>query len=74
MSTDKATDILMTDCGLKINCGRDGAWLHFSTSDGKHASINVESMARGGFAGGALLAWCKERRAQAEQIRAASNG
>ena len=66
-----ATEIPMDDCGLTINCGRDGTWLHFTASNGLHVSLNVENMAdtKDPFSR-ALLFWCDDRRKQAEQIRA----
>ncbi len=68
---DLATDIPMDDCGLHINSGRDGTWLHFSASTGLCASVNVNCMAaeRGNIIGGALHDWCSDRHKQAAQIR-----
>ena len=66
---DQATQILMDDCGLMINCGRDGTWLHFKASTGKSASLNVDLMDKGIMAT-ALRDWCADRQKQAEQIRA----
>jgi hypothetical protein len=68
MSDDKAVEIPPNDCGLKITCGRDGVWLHFSSSAGKLATIHVESLTRDGLVGEALLAWCEDRRKQAARI------
>lgn len=67
--TERATEIPMDDCGLVINCGRDGTWLHFTASSGKHSSINVDLMNRGGIIGNALRDWCADRQKQAEKIR-----
>lgn len=67
---DKATEIPMDDCNLTINCGRDGTWLHFSTSKGLSASVNVENMQHGHIVSKALQAWCNDRQEQAAQIRA----
>lgn len=66
-----ATEIPMDDCGLTINVGRDGTWLHFSSEAGLHASFNVENLAanQGLVFGKALIAWCEDRREQAEQIK-----
>lgn len=41
----KAVEVPLNDCGLSINYGRDGAWLHFSASNGKKASISVNCLA-----------------------------
>jgi len=68
---EQATEIPNDDCGLSINCGRDGTWLHFSASSGNHASINVENMAAGrDLIGKSLLDWCEDRQTQAMLIRA----
>lgn len=69
----KAIDIPMHDCGLKINVGRDGCWLHFTSESGLSASINVENMDKGGIIGRALQAWCEERYKQAADL-AQDNG
>lgn len=68
---DKATNIPMDDCALTINCGRDGTWLHFSASNGKFASLNVDNIDNGaGIISAALRSWCEDRQKQAAQIRA----
>lgn len=73
--TEQAVFIPMNDCCLSINTGRDGTWLHFSTSTGLYASINVENMAGdGGIIKRALLDWCKDRRLQADALRARDGG
>lgn len=69
MTMDRATEIPMDDCGLTINCGRDGTWLHFSSTAGKSASLNVDLMVKGHIIGAALREWCADRQKQAEQIR-----
>lgn len=71
-SPQTATDIPLDDCGLNVNCGRDGTWLHFDAASGKSASINVEILAdrQGNIIGNALSDWCGDRQKQAEQIRA----
>lgn len=68
---EKAIEIPLGDCGLSITSGRDGCWLHFSTLDGKHTSINVEDMVNNyrGIIGRSLLYWCAERHTQAAKIR-----
>lgn len=71
---DKAIEIPMNDCGLQINVGRDGTWLHFTSSNGQYASINVNSMeSRGSIVASAIRGWCEDRQKQAAQI-AADNG
>ncbi len=66
----KAVEMPMDDCGLMINTGRDGTWLHFKTDTGRCASINVDVMAaeKGNIIGNALKDWCGERQAQAAAI------
>lgn len=67
---DKATEIPMDNCGLKINVGRDGCWLHFSSEAGVSASFNVNNMAecRDGIIGRGLREWCSDRVKQANQL------
>ena len=66
----KATEIPMHDCGLRINTGRDGTWLHFTASNGEHAGINIENMAVGrGIIDAALRQWAADRQEQAEVER-----
>ena len=69
---DLATDIPMDDCGLYINTGRDGTWLHFDASNGQACSINVDVMAAraDGIRASALHQWCSDRLKQADQIKA----
>jgi Protein of unknown function (DUF551) len=68
---EQATPIPMDDCGLWINCGRDGTWLHFEASNAPSTSINVESMiGRGSIIDAGLRGWCSDRQKQAQQIRA----
>lgn len=45
---------------LKTQSANDGVWLHFSTSDGKHVSLNLHTQDRGGIIGKALEAWARE--------------
>ncbi len=61
--TNKATVISNEDCAVTVSVGRDGTWLNFSASNGKFASIRVESLAEksGGIIGNALLCWCRDR-------------
>ena len=69
---DLATDIPMDDCGLHINTGRDGTWLHFDASNGQACSINVDVMAAraDGIRGSALHQWCADRGKQSAEIKA----
>lgn len=71
-STEKAVPIPMDAAGLKINVGRDGTWLHFLSSAGVAASLNVENLAqsKGGITERALAAWAADRREQAKAIAA----
>lgn len=67
----KATEIPMSDCGLSINCGEDGVWLHFKASDGKHASLKVDHLVGSTLMiDSALSSWCADRQKQAAEIRA----
>lgn len=68
---DQAVKIpLDENCGLTINSGRDGVWLHFSSSTGQYASINVDAMVEhyGAITGRALRDWCADRRAQVDAV------
>ena len=68
---DKATEIPMNDCGIKINVGSDGCWLHFSSEAGVSSSINVNVLAerqRQGIVGKGLREWCADRVKQANQL------
>ena len=68
---DRATEIPMSDCGIKINVGRDGCWLHFSSEAGVSSSINVNIMAeRQGIIGKGLREWCDDRVKQANKLDA----
>lgn len=68
---DLAIEIPMDDCGLHVNTGRDGSWLHFDDGMGGGCSMNVNIMAeKDGVFGRALRAWCADRRKQADKIRA----
>ena len=59
---------LNDDCGLMINVGRDGVWLHF-TSKCRHASLNIDVMAdRDGMIGQVLRSWADDQREKADQI------
>lgn len=66
---NQATEIpLNEDCGLMINVGRDGVWMHF-TSKCRHASLNIDAMAdRGGMIGQVLRSWAEDQRERANQI------
>ena len=68
---EKATEMPMDDCGLTINVGRDGTWLHFTAKSGMSAGINVENWANskdGGITAQALRDWASDRREQAVAI------
>ena len=70
-SVDQATEMPMDDCGLTINTGRDGTWLHFTAKSGMSAGINVENWANskdGGITAQALRDWASDRREQAVAI------
>ena len=61
----------MDDCGLTINVGRDGTWLHFTAKSGKSAGITVENWANskdGGITAQALRDWAADRQEQAASI------
>ena len=68
----KATEIPNDDNGLMVNVGRDGTWLHFTSSTGKSCSINMEIKAEreGPIFGEAIKGWCLDQRKQAEKIKA----
>ena len=68
---ERATEMPMNDCGLMINVGRDGTWLHFTAKSGKSAGINVENWANskdGGITAQTLRDWAADRREQAASI------
>jgi len=70
--SERATEMPMNDCGLTINVGRDGTWLHFTAKSGKSAVINVENWANskdGGITAQALRDWAADRREQAAGSR-----
>lgn len=68
---ETATEMPMNDCGLTINTGRDGTWLHFKASTGKHASLSVDVMAedRRNIIAQALKDWCADRQGQASALK-----
>ena len=68
---ERATEMPMDDCGLTINVGRDGTWLHFKASSGLSASLNADVMAedKGSICGAALKGWCADRQKQAAEIK-----
>jgi hypothetical protein len=71
---EKAIEIPMDNCGLSINCGRDGTWLHFTASNGHHASINVDLMDNGSsITKSALRGWCADRQEQAKNLQPVKN-
>lgn len=74
-SESKATEIPIDDCGITINVGLDGTWMHYAASNGKYLSINMENAAKEAdhFNKGALQSWCADRRKQAKIIRSATN-
>ena len=63
----QATEIPMNDCGLTINVGIDGVWLHFAAESGKSASFQAGYL---NDISGALRDWCADREKQAVQLRA----
>ena len=70
---NQAIDIPMDDCGLYINVGLDGTWLHFSASSGLHASLSVNVLSEtSDFISKALEDWCDDRQKQAKEIREAN--
>lgn len=75
LKPERATEMPMGDCGLTINVGRDGTWLHFTAKSGMSASINMDVMAseRGSIIGRALKDWCAERQEQAATIKDAGS-
>ncbi len=67
----KAIEIPMNDCGLTINVGTDGVWLHFRSKSGLSVSLNANNMAEG--LGGRIIdrglrQWCMDRGIQAAQL------
>ena len=42
--SNKAIEIPMNDCGLTINVGLDGVWLHFTASTGQCVSLPLETL------------------------------
>ena len=67
-----AINIPMDDCGLSINVGTDGVWLHFRASTGKSVSINTPNLVNGGLIGQAMIDWCLDREHQAREIASAA--
>ena len=66
-----AVEIPMSDCGLTINVGTDGVWLHFRSKSGLYVSINANNMAEGRegrIIDRALRQWCMDRGIQAAQL------
>jgi len=45
---------------LKIQSGKDGVWLHFSTGAGRSASLNLHQQLPGDIIGKILTEWAKE--------------
>jgi len=67
---DKATEIPMSVCGASINCGRDGVWLHLSSSTGLYLSLNMNDLAnKPGAIDRDIRDWCIDRQTQAALIR-----
>ncbi len=68
---DKATEIPMDNCCVKINVGSDGTWMHFRSTNGQQCSFNMENMAEDhiGITKSALGYWCEDRRTQAKVIK-----
>lgn len=76
VAPESAVEIPMDDCGLSINAGRDGTWLHFRAKSGKSAGINVENWANskdGGIVAQALREWAADRQEQATAIKGHSS-
>lgn len=70
MSEDRATEIPDYMTQLKVNVGRDGVWLHFSSEAGVYSSFNIDSLAgeQGSIIGKGLRCWADDMRKQAKQI------
>lgn len=66
---NQAIEIPLDDeCGLTINVGRDGVWLHFM-SKCLHASVNIDAMAeKDTMLEQALRSWTDDQREKADQI------
>ena len=58
----KAVEVAADKSNIRVNCGRDGVWLHFSASTGKRASLHVGNLAerQGGIIGAALRDWAAD--------------
>jgi hypothetical protein len=51
---------------LVVRAEEDGTWLEFTTSDGRQATLRVETLAahERGLAGITLRQWCQDRQAE----------
>jgi len=49
---------------LRILRHPDGTWLHFKSSDGREALLQVEALAGPGIIGACLRQWCADRQAE----------
>ena len=60
---DKAIELPITECDLKVQVGTDGVWLHF----GQYAAIHVHNTLgqTGVVIGGNINKWCLAREEQA---------
>jgi len=68
---EHAIEIPMDNCGLTINVGRDGVWLHFAASNRTYSSINAQILigGRGSISDSALRQWCADRMQQAQKLK-----
>jgi hypothetical protein len=59
------TEVENASVHLTVSIRKDGVWLNFRASTGKHASLRIESLGeeRRGIIGRALLDWCADQRA-----------
>ena len=59
---DVATEVPLDKAGLRINYGRDGAWLPFKNSQGNMASISVSCLVENysGSIKDTILQWAKD--------------
>ena len=61
-------EILINKPELKINSCQDGVWLHFATSNGKHAALNLHLQKEASsIIGQTLTQWAKEYALQDQQ-------
>jgi len=64
--------------GLTVNVTRDGTWLTFTASDGKSATLRIETLAEKrpspSIVGAALRQWCQDRQEEAHGARQYEDG